>query len=158
MCFRTGILLTQSRLSSFYTQKLFYTNTLMQRWFPHRNTFIQTHFLHRYFYKEVFFAQVSFTERCFYTRVLLDSDAFRQRDPYMGEGWEHSLGESSNHSGVTFPSIPALTFAHKKCLQRDALHTSALRHKYFFTEMMLQRGTFRCSHVCTQVLLHRDAF
>ena len=40
------------------------------------------------------------------------------------------------------------------------LHTSALRHKYFFTEMMLQRGAFRRSRVYTQaqVPLHRGAF
>jgi hypothetical protein len=56
----------------FSLTKDFTVNTLTQRCFSNRNTFVQRRFFtHRYFYKKDFCTN-TFTEKGFYTQVLLD--------------------------------------------------------------------------------------
>ena len=163
MCFRTGILLAQSRLSSFYTQKLFFfyfTQILLCRDCSHRGIDLYRHI----FYTDTFTKKCSlrrfllqrdaFTRGCFWTRTLLGREILtwaRLGTQFRGE-FKPFWNQVSIHSRSCVCTQKMLaercfSFTHKR-----------FKTHILFTEMMLQRGAFGCSRVYTQVPSHRGAF
>ena len=128
MCFLRGFFWCKAA----FTHNSFCTNTLEQRWFLHGVLL----------YRDAFYTDIC-TKKCFLAHVSYkEMGAFRLGHFWAekilhGQGWKHRLGECSNHSGIRFP-VSCLLLYTKNTFREMLLHASALRHKSFFTEMMLQ--------------------
>ena len=154
--FYTGLLIPASayaftwgffwhNIRSLYTQKLLHKYSHTEMAPTQEHIYIEAFFAHRYFYK-VFCCIV------FYRKMLLHTGAFRLGHLH-GRGWKHSFGggfQTILEPG--FHPFSLLRLHTKNACREMVLHTSALRHKYFFTDMMLQTGDY------TKVLYAEIAF
>ena len=84
-----------------------------------------------------------FTERCVYIHGLLHREGPSHRDGFL------------QRDDFTKGCFYLQMLLHRDTLDTEMLlHTGALKYKYFYTEMILLRETFRHRRVFTQVPLH----